>query len=395
MTSINLSQANLSSATFREASLTDANLSQANLSNANLYHARLTNADLTDAEVKGACFDRLYDSNPDYSYGGLTLSQLESTASYKAGDLQGISLEYNNLTGANLAGKNLSNADFDYAILTNADLTGAVVAGASFEFLHSYPINLGGLTFAQLQSTASYASGDLTGIGLGYNDLSGWNLGGKNLSSASFSFATLANANLSQADLTDTQFTAVTLTNADLSGADTRGAQSLTYDQLSSAITTNLIRPDGTMQGLNLSGGKALLVGDHDGNSCSFPDPPTPIAITIQDGMDMGSDGLLKFIFEADAWDSTISFVPGVPVALGGTMELTFAPGTDLAAQIGRTFDLFDWAGVAPTGTFTLVSPYQWDLSHLYSDGEVTMLPEPASLMLLAVAGAMVLRRRR
>jgi hypothetical protein len=50
-------------------------------------------------------------------------------------------------------------------------------------------------------------------------------------------------------------------------------------------------------------------------------------------------------------------------------------------------------SGVNPTGTFEVVSDYQWDTSKLYSAGEVTLIPEPASAMLavcavlLAVAG--------
>ena len=86
-------------------------------------------------------------------------------------------------------------------------------------------------------------------------------------------------------------------------------------------------------------------------------------------------------VFEADAWDSTISFAPGIPVTLGGTLELTFADDVNLASQVGRTFDLFDWTGVNPTGAFAVSSPYVWDLSNLYTTGEVTLtaIPEPSS----------------
>ena len=57
-------------------------------------------------------------------------------------------------------------------------------------------------------------------------------------------------------------------------------------------------------------------------------------------------------VFEADDWDSTISFAENMPVqvTLGGTLELTFADGVSLSTQIGRTFDVFDWTGVSPTG---------------------------------------------
>jgi hypothetical protein len=89
----------------------------------------------------------------------------------------------------------------------------------------------------------------------------------------------------------------------------------------------------------------------------------------------MDATGALRLVFDADAWNSTISFAPGIPVARGGTLELTFAPDVNAAAQIGRTIDLFDWTGVNATGGFTVSSPYSWDLTKLYTTGEITLLP--------------------
>jgi hypothetical protein len=43
-------------------------------------------------------------------------------------------------------------------------------------------------------------------------------------------------------------------------------------------------------------------------------------------------------------------------------------------SQLGRTIDLFDWTGVTPTGAFNVSSPYTWNLSKLYTTGEVTLL---------------------
>src|SRR5262249_21708918 len=79
----------------------------------------------------------------------------------------------------------------------------------------------------------------------------------------------------------------------------------------------------------------------------------------------------------------------------GGTLDLEFAAGVDPIAQIGRTFDVFDWTGVNPGGTFDVQSPYAWDLSQLYTSGEVTLVsavPEPSALVLAAL-GALFLRR--
>ena len=123
-----------------------------------------------------------------------------------------------------------------------------------------------------------------------------------------------------------------------------------------------------------------------------------PIPITVQDHMTMGDGGVLQLLFDADPWDSTISFQPGIPVTLGGTLELMFATDVDVASQVGRTFDVFDWTGVNPTGQFQFASPYAWDLSNLYTTGEVTLtaVPEPATLVLLMFAAAgWCLRRGR
>ena len=65
-------------------------------------------------------------------------------------------------------------------------------------------------------------------------------------------------------------------------------------------------------------------------------------------------------------------------MALGGTLDLTFAPGVNVATQSGRTIDLFDWTGVTPTGAFTVESPSTWYLSKLYTTGEVTLAALPA-----------------
>ena len=99
-----------------------------------------------------------------------------------------------------------------------------------------------------------------------------------------------------------------------------------------------------------------------------------PIPVTVDQHFVMGPGGTLQIVLDADAWDSRISFAPGIPVTLGGgTLQLAFAPNVNLASQVGRTFDLFDWTGVTPTGVFSVASPYTWNLSKLYTTGEVTL----------------------
>jgi hypothetical protein len=163
------------------------------------------------------------------------------------------------------------------------------------------------------------------------------------------------------------------------------------------AVVTNLIQAEGFIIGLDLFAGQRLLVRDYDGNPDATPTPLDSIPITVAQGMAVASEGVLELLFEADPWDSVISFEPGVPISLEGTLSLDFAFGVELASQVGRTLDLFDWTGVVPTGVFTVESPYTWELSNLYSTGEVTLVavPEPSTLLLASLAGLLFCSRRR
>jgi hypothetical protein len=121
-----------------------------------------------------------------------------------------------------------------------------------------------------------------------------------------------------------------------------------------------------------------MLIRDDDGGEFyKFPLFPTqvpPIAVRIEDHVTLPHASVLQLLFEADPWDSLISFEPGIPVELGGTLELTFADDVDVATQVGRTLRIFDWTGVTPLGQFEIRSPYVWDRTNLYTTGEVTLL---------------------
>jgi hypothetical protein len=145
---------------------------------------------------------------------------------------------------------------------------------------------------------------------------------------------------------------------------------------------TNTIQPDGKIKSLNLTAGQSLKVRNYR-EIPIFGPPPTEVQINGQFTMD--SAGTLSILFDTEAWSSLISFEPSIPVALGGTLELNFALGVNVASQIGRTIRIFDWSGVTPVGRFEVVSPYAWDVSRLYTTGEITLVPEPAAATLLAI----------
>lgn len=373
----NLSGANLTNASLWDASLANADLSGANLANAFLHNARLQGANLTGASVAGAVLSGVTSH-------GLTKEQFYATASYQANDLRGIVLASNpdiwyfgipasrtDLTGWDFSNQDLTGAALTGATLANTNLTGAHVRGANLS-----ATTAGGLTREQLYSTASYQARNLAGTRLASNDMRGWDFRSQNLVDASFEQSQVAGALLS--------------------GADTRGAIGLNINETWSA---GAIAPDGVIAGLQLTTGEQLTVrNDHGVPATVVPplldrlfrprrDPRAPIAIMIEDRMTMSSGAVLQLVFDAEPWNSLISFEPGIPVTMGGSLELAFAHGVDVAAQVGRTIKIFDWTGVAPAGTLDLRSPHAWDLSRLYSTGEVTLraVPEPSAAALLTV----------
>ena len=96
--------------------------------------------------------------------------------------------------------------------------------------------------------------------------------------------------------------------------------------------------------------------------------------MSVDQHFNMSAGGILQLLIEASAWNSVISFQHGIPVALGGTLDLEFTSDTDVGAQVGRKIHLFDWSGVSPSGTFTIGGPYTWDVSQLYTAGDVTLV---------------------
>jgi uncharacterized protein YjbI with pentapeptide repeats len=348
---------NLQGIGLEQNNLTGWDFSGQDLTGANLGSSTLTNANLTGAVVTGANFGESR---------GFTQAQLVSTANYQAKNLHGIELWGNDLTGWDFSGQDLTSAFLGFSTLTSANLTGAVVTGANFNASR-------GFTQFQLASTANYQAKNLQGIGLGDNDLTGWDFSGQNLTGANLGFSTLTNANLSGANLNSAWLDSAWLTNCDLTGADLRGANVWTGE----GLFVNSILPDGSIHGLIIAAPQSLSVRDDDGVPDPAPSwwlmPRDPIPITVEQEMTMAPGGVLELAFAANDWGSTIHFLQGIPVQLGGTLELTFADDVDVATQVGRTLHIFDWTSVEPTGSFTIASPYLWDLSNLYTTGEVRL----------------------
>ena len=262
------------------------------------------------------------------------------------------------LINVNFTNADLTGAGLGRSTLTNANFSGAIISGAAFDETTDFTAN-------QLYSTASYASGNLTGISLGSVNLTGWNFANQNLSTAYLASANLTSANFTNANLANANLYDSTLNNANFSGADIGGAGG--WSPVGTTITHNTIRPDGSIQGLSLLAGEKLVIRNN------------PIAITVTTSASFDPASTLEFLLESN-WTSPVGFAAGLNPALGGNLDLEFATGVNFFSQVGHTFQLFNWTGINPSGTFTVASPLQWDLSQLYTTGNVTLLSVPEVL---------------
>lgn len=180
-------------------------------------------------------------------------------------DLSGADLTHMHLNGANFQDADLRDTDFYAADLSQADLRGANLAGAD---LTRANLRLADLRRAHLDGAdltrLDIEAGNLTEIELAGSDLNRSymlnanltraNLEGAKLNRTYLAEATLAGANLRGADLTDTDLTNADLTNADLSDATLSGAT------LSGAKLTGTILFGADLRDADLSGASLIRV---------------------------------------------------------------------------------------------------------------------------------------
>lgn len=383
LSSINLANQNLELAFFSNAELTSADFSNSDLGNTYIDNANLTSANLSGVDLRGAY---LYLSN-------------FTSANLSGADLRDASFYAANLSSADLSNANLTNTYLGNVTLTDADLSGAVLRGANLYYVPLSTVifanaDIGGaalgytnLSLAQIYSTASYATGDFTGINFDGLQLDGAQFSGRNFAGSSISYGSLNNADFRGANLVNSFFVSTQFQGADFSLADLRSTYGL---DLSLATLTNTILSDSRVAGLDLRGGLTLVVRDF--GSSGFGALP----ILIEAQLTLDTTSTLQLVLDGDNWDSTIFFEAGIPVTLGGTLELLFAPDVNVAQQRGKTFQLFNWDGVSFNGLFDVESPHWWDLSQLHTTGQVTLLavPEPGAMSLLALAAFTRVPRR-
>ena len=196
----------------------------------------------------------------------------------------------------------------------------------------------------------------------------------------------LINVNLAGANLTNIDFFNVDVASVNVTGADLRGVSGYTgnnHQPLDWNSTIALaIQSDGTLHGVVLDANNpTLIVRNYTGS----------IPIHVQQGMVLTQSASLVLELDGAPWGSTISFDSGIPVTLGGNLALDVTSEFNPASLLGDSFQVFDWTGVSPTGQFASITNdlpvgYSWDTSQLYTTGNVTLVPEPGTLVLLAAA---------
>ncbi|HEY7088968.1 MAG TPA: pentapeptide repeat-containing protein [Tepidisphaeraceae bacterium] len=432
---------------FAFSTLDNANFTRADLSSASFEQGSLHAADFTDANITGTQFIGVQ---------GFTQEQLHSTASFKNGNLQGLSFgnfhadlsgwDFRggvDLSNANFTSVTLINARFDGATLTLADFLNANIASANFsgaKMQYAYfagaaaqnasfkdadlsyanlsadvhgadfsnAIVLGtdfsyttlvGFHATQLYSTASYQAHDLRGTKLDHNDMTGWSFHGIDLSGANLQANILVNADFSDADLGSANLISARMHDADLTNTSFLGADLARADLRGarSAVLTGAARLLATIMPDGTIDGFGqtsgiLRIANYHGS------PAIPVRIKGS----VSRPARFFFLFDTDPWQSTIGFDSGIPVDVTNTsIVLDFDTGVDPGALLGRAIRVFDWSGVTPIGQFDLsslaLSGYQWDTSRLYSDGIVTLtaVPEPMFSVRLLTASVLILMRSR
>lgn len=115
--------------------------------------------------------------------------------------------------------------------------------------------------------------------------------------------------------------------------------------------------------------------------------------LTIDGDLTLGGVSEFEINPSGNAADLAVAIAQ---LTFGGTLNVTNIGGT---IANGATFNLFDWGSA--TGTFSAVNlpaldgPLSWDQSNLYTNGTLTVIPEPNAAALLGCLGTLLLVRRK
>jgi hypothetical protein len=172
------------------------------------------------------------------------------------------------------------------------------------------------------------------------------------------------------------------------------GVQSATLDLLGGTHTF--------ADGLSIST-NASLIGSGDiiaGSATNFgiiAPGHSPGTLTFSGDLTLNDSSLLNMEIGGTTTNDYDRVWVGGILRIAGLLNVTFT--NDYTGNAGDTFDLFNFGSVSglfsQTNLPTLGAGKEWNTDHLYTQGEITIVPEPGVCGLLALGLAGMARRRR
>ena len=312
----------LTAASFVESRLPEANFEDSLLNSAHFHRADLSLANLAGASVSAADFSLAEAASSDWSHSNGVLANFSGAVLRRA-----------DFTGADLSGARFDNADLSGSLWSDAQIDGASFADSLVSFL-------------QIKATKSFADRAMQGLGLQNLSLSDWELYDQDLRGADFTGAVTRLLDVRMADLRHS--------------VGWRGPAS-------EAHSRNTIRPDGSVQRLQLRAGETMVVRNDAATAAKFDREILPTV--VEDAFVMEPASTLEIRFDAAGWSTPIR-IEAEEVQLSG--QLVVHADTHML-QSGSAYSLFAWPdGIDLDGTFdsiTVPAGTRWDFSRFYTEG--------------------------
>jgi len=289
----------------------------------------------------------------------------------------------------NTAGNNIRLANTN--ALQNSTVSVSVTNGLQFDTgTNSYTIGAlsGGSNFA-LQDTGSSAVILRTGNNNTNSTYSGVMSGTGALVKIGTGTLTLSGSNTYTGDTTVSAGTVLLNGAGQLGTGNVKVNGNLSISGITGSVYTLTASQTLSGTGTILASGKTLEIAGTlaPGNS--------PGTLTVNGGLTLDSSSASNFeitgtgagLFDHLTVNGTLTF--------DGTLNLT----TSYSAALGETVDLFDWTALS--GTFASITGtslgggLSWDTSNLYTNGTITVVPEPSTVSAFVIGAAFLLFRRR
>lgn len=322
LSGISLSGNNLNSWDFSNQNLQHTLFESSDLSNANFSGADIKFAGLNKVTSKGFSKEQ-FESTASWKNGDLRGVNLSGNT------MNSWDFSEKDLSGASFESSSLENADFTNAIINDVNFSSTNLTKAQLESTDSWKSgNLSALNLSQnVLESWNFSGKDIENISLGSSTIDGSDFSDANVSSGRFGSAKIANTTFANAILKDAYFYLATFKDTSFFGADMRGADmrstvlnnvDLSYadmrgvegpNRMGISTTINTIMQDGSISGgaLTMDEGDKLYIR-----------PDSKYSVFITEESDVG-EGIL--IFDEIRSDSSNAEI----IARGAVLDISDA----------------------------------------------------------------------